>query len=127
MKRELILKKCDHCGAMVEVMQDCQCADCGLICCGKPMRTIQSNSVDAAFEKHVPTYRRIENQLLVTVNHVMDEDHYIEWVALVTDNRVGKKFLQPGNSAEVLFPYVPNGTLYAYCNKHELWKKEIEQ
>ena len=50
MKNELIIKKCQKCGALVEVINDCNCWDCGITCCGEPMVKLISNSVDASFE-----------------------------------------------------------------------------
>lgn len=126
MKKEFVIKKCAKCGAIVEVIKDCHCKDCGVVCCGESMQVVQPNSVDAAFEKHVPTYQIQDNQLLVTVNHVMDADHYIEWVAMVTEDEVIKKYLQPGQCAQVLFAYVEGARLYAYCNKHGLWETQVK-
>ena len=37
MKNELIIKKCQKCGALVEVINDCNCGDCRITCCGEPM------------------------------------------------------------------------------------------
>ena len=36
--KELILKKCMKCNALVKVLEDCSCDDCGIICCGEPMK-----------------------------------------------------------------------------------------
>ena len=52
---ELVIKKCTHCGAIVKVIKDCNCKE-GIQCCGEEMKTLVPNSVDAAVEKHVPTY-----------------------------------------------------------------------
>ena len=30
-------KQCLKCGALVEVIKDCTCEECGLQCCGQPM------------------------------------------------------------------------------------------
>ncbi len=124
--KELIIKKCAKCGAMIEVLQDCKCKGCGIMCCEQPMQVVKPNSVDASFEKHCPTYKVVENQILVTVNHVMDDAHYVEWVALVGDGKVGKKFFVPHTDAQVLFPYIPGSTLYAYCNLHGLWSTQVK-
>ena len=121
---KLMLKKCNSCGAMVKVIENCNCK-CGFECCGEKMADVLSNSVDAAFEKHVPTYERKDNKLEVRVNHVMEEDHYIEWIALVTDNKEEYVYLKPNEDAVVVFDDVNSGTLYSYCNKHGLWEKEI--
>ncbi len=32
--------KCEECGAMVKVLVDCECEDCGIQCCGKPMTEV---------------------------------------------------------------------------------------
>ena len=83
MNNELTIKKCKSCGAVVKVIEDCNCKDCGIMCCGEPMEKLVPNSVDAAIEKHVPTYEKVEDELLVKVNHVMEKEHYIEWISLV--------------------------------------------
>lgn len=121
---KLMLKKCNSCGAMVKVIENCNCK-CGFECCGEKMVDVLPNSVDAAFEKHVPTYERKDNKLEVRVNHVMEEDHYIEWIALVTDNKEEYVYLKPNEDAVVVFDDVSSGTLYSYCNKHGLWEKKI--
>ena len=56
MSQELIVKKCMKCGAIVKVIKDCTCENCGIQCCGEQMKVLEPNSVDAAVEKHVPTY-----------------------------------------------------------------------
>lgn len=125
MKKELVIKKCMSCGAMVEVLQDCNCNGCGIKCCDQPMKVLEPNTVDAAVEKHIPTYKINGDKITVTVNHVMEDEHYIEWIACVSDKSICKKFLNPGEKAEVTFKYFPNLTLYSYCNKHGLWKQDV--
>ena len=126
MKRELVLKKCSSCGALLKVIKDCECDDCGIKCCGEQMKEVVPNSVDASFEKHVPTYEIDGEFINVKVDHVMEEEHFIEWVAIVSEKRECIKYFNPGDICEVHFRYVPNSTLYAYCNKHGLWKTEVE-
>lgn len=126
MKKELIIKKCEKCGAIVKVIEDCKCGDCGISCCGEQMRVLTPNSVDASFEKHVPTYEKVEDEIFVTVNHVMEKEHFIEWIALVSDNKEYVVTLYPEQNAECRLPYIKGATLYAYCNKHGLWKAEVE-
>ena len=123
---ELILKKCLECGALVEVLHPCSCDDCGISCCGSEMVEVKANSVDAAVEKHVPTYEVVDHNLVVRVNHVMEEEHYIEWVALFSNGTLERISLKPGEEAICTFSNKSSGTLYAYCNKHGLWKNEIK-
>ena len=124
--RELTLKKCMSCDALVKVIKDCTCNNCGIKCCEKEMAVIKSNSVDAAFEKHVPNYERKDNKIIVSVNHVMEEDHFIEWICLVTDDKEEYKYFNPGDTPTCEFDNVKEGILYSYCNKHSLWETNIE-
>ena len=122
--RELVLKKCNRCGAIVKAIKDCTCEDCGIKCCDEEMTLIKPNSQDAAVEKHVPTYKIDGTDLLVTVNHVMEEDHYIEWIAFVSEEKEEYSYFKPGDECKATFKY-SKGTLYSYCNKHSLWIKEV--
>ena len=92
MKKELVIKKCSKCQALIEVVKDCTCNNCNIKCCGEEMIELVPNSVDAAFEKHVPNYEIIEEYIIVNVNHVMEEEHFIEWIAMSSDNKIIKKF-----------------------------------
>ena len=123
--KELILKKCLKCGAVIKVVKDCQCDDCGIICCHEPMKEIKANSADAVVEKHKPTYTTNKDKLIVTVNHVMEANHYIEWICLLTDNKEEYFYLKPGDNPVVEFPLASEGKIYSYCNKHSLWVTDI--
>ncbi|MEA4827935.1 desulfoferrodoxin [Clostridium sp. JNZ J1-5] len=116
--------KCDVCGNMVEVIHS---AGGTLVCCGKPMRLVGENTVDAANEKHVPVIEKIEGGVKVKVGeveHPMLEEHHIEWIEIHTENKVYRKYLKPGEKPEAVF-MVEEEVLYAreYCNLHGLWKK----
>ena len=123
--KDLILKKCNHCKAIVKIVNDCNC-DCGFVCCGEKMVTIKANSVDASFEKHVPTYEVNDDEIVITVNHVMEDDHYIEWISAITEKEEITKYFNPGEKPKLKCKYEPNMKLYAYCNKHGLWMNEVE-
>ena len=125
MSKELIVKKCMKCNAIVKVLEDCTCDNCGIRCCGENMEIITPNSVDASFEKHVPTFEIIDDEIVVTVNHVMEKEHYIEWISLVKENTEITVKLYPEQDAIARFPYMHGATLYAYCNKHGLWSADV--
>ena len=123
--KELVIRKCKHCNAMVKVMEECNCS-CGFVCCGEKMDEVVANSTDAAFEKHIPTYEIKGDSIEVLVNHVMEDDHYIEWISAVTDGEEQIKYLKPGMEAKATFRYIEGMTLYSYCNKHSLWMVEVK-
>ena len=117
--------KCDKCGNIVEVLHG---ADGKLVCCGEEMTLLQENTVDAAIEKHVPVLEKSGDTVTVKVGsvaHPMEEQHYIEFIELVTEARSYHAFLDPGKSAEASFD-IKGDVLFAraYCNLHGLWKSQ---
>ena len=124
--KELKLERCKKCNALVEVLEDCNCEGCGIICCEEKMEEVKANSVDAAFEKHVPTYEKVGDVMNIKVNHVMEEDHYIEWILVLTEKEEKKLILKPNDTPEMTVPYEKGALIYAYCNKHGLWKTVVE-
>ena len=56
----------------------------------------------------------------------MEEEHFIEWISMLANNKIIKKFLLPNEEASVIFPYVKESKIYSFCNKHGIWSKEVE-
>jgi len=126
MAKRLEVYKCDACGMMFEVINDCSCEPCTVMCCDKPMAVLIENTVDAAKEKHVPVIEQTDDGVKVTVGsvpHPMEEAHYIQWIELLADGVAYRRFLQPGQAPEASFPGV-SGSVCAreHCNLHGLWK-----
>ena len=69
MKNELLIKKCEECGALVKVLADCTCENCGIKCCGENMKVVTANSTDASAEKHVPTYEIIDDEMKISIHN----------------------------------------------------------
>ena len=126
MKNKITVKACKSCNAVIKILNCGNNENCEIKCCGEEMKELIPNSVDAAVEKHVPTYEKVEDEIYVKVNHVMEKEHYIEWISLVHDNKEYSVTLYPEQNAEVRFPDIPGSTIYSDCNKHGLWKKEVE-
>ncbi len=115
--------KCGICGNTVEVIH---AAAGELVCCGQPMNLQAENTTDAATEKHVPVVEKVKGGVKVTVGsvqHPMEESHYIEWIELLADGKAYRQFLNPGDAPEAFFP-VEGAQLTAreFCNLHGLWK-----
>lgn len=123
MTEKMQIYKCQICGNIVEMVHG---GKGELICCGQPMELNEENSTDAAVEKHVPVIEKIGDGYTVKVGsaaHPMEEDHYIEWIELISDDLSSRKFLKPGDAPEAVF-YIDSEdvTARAYCNIHRLWK-----
>jgi len=115
---------CPHCGNIVEMVHD---AGVNPVCCGQKMKELIPGSVDASAEKHVPAVKVADGIVEVnvgSVDHPMVDVHWIEWVELVSDKGIQRKYLNPGEAPNVKFILGGEKPLavYAYCNLHGLWK-----
>ena len=100
---EIKFYKCEHCGNIITVVKN---SGVPVMCCGQKMTEIVPGTTDAAVEKHVPAYEVKDGKVAVTVGsveHPMLDAHYIEWVALQTNQGVQRKELKPGQEPKVCF------------------------
>jgi len=123
MTKKLEIYKCDKCGNIVEVLH----TGVGeLACCGVPMKLLTENTTDAAKEKHVPVIEKTADGVTVrvgSVDHPMEEKHYIEWVQVIADGISYRQFLNPGEKPQATFKVSGlNIAAREYCNLHGLWK-----
>ena len=88
-----------------------------------------ANTVDAAFEKHVPVIEVAGDTVTVkvgSVEHPMLDAHYIEFVVLVTESGMQMKWPKPGMKPEAVFKITDKPVAaYEYCNLHGLWKADV--
>ncbi|HHV32669.1 desulfoferrodoxin family protein [Caproiciproducens sp. LBM24188] len=117
--------RCKICGNVVALLKN---GGGTLTCCGQPMTKLEANTTEAVQEKHIPAITRENGKLKVTIGsilHPMEVEHHIEWIALVTEDKVQFVFLKPGMQPIAEFEDVPSGAVYEYCNLHGLWKAEF--
>ncbi len=122
MRLSMKVFKCMVCGNIIEMLHD---KSGSLVCCGQPMKNLVENTVDAAKEKHVPVKEAIDSGLKVKVGsvaHPMEDSHYIEWIEIISGGQIYRKYLNPGDSPEAVFPVTGEWTAREYCNLHGLWK-----
>ena len=120
--------RCSVCGKIIAIVD----ARPGVptMCCGKPMEELEPNTRDGAHEKHIPVYKVEGNIVHVKVgevDHPMMDNHYIQWVALITNKGNQRKILNPGDKPEADFALLPGEEVKAvleYCNLHGLYKAE---
>ena len=126
MEENVRFYKCPICGNVIGLIDG---DSKHLRCCGQEMIALTGNEKDGATEKHVPVYEKVEDEIVVRVGeieHPMNKDHYIMWIAQVTDKKTTRVKLYPEQGTETRFEYIPGSTIYAYCNKHGLWKTTVE-
>lgn len=109
---------CNDCGNVITATGDAE-----LSCCGRKLLALQTTSED---DTHKLTVEEVEEDYYITIPHQMSKDHYISFVAYVMCDRVLMIKLYPEQSAELRFPKMQSGKLYAFCNKHGLWMKVVK-
>ncbi len=120
--------RCRHCGNMIAFVKK---SGVPVICCGEEMQKITENTVEASTEKHLPVIKREGSKVIVTVGsieHPMEEKHYIEWIALETKAGNQRKILQPGQKPQAVFYIAEDDEVikaYEYCNIHGLWSTSL--
>jgi superoxide reductase len=125
LKNRVAFYSCEVCGNIVGLIKN---GGGELTCCGKSMIKLEANTTDAAKEKHVPVASRKDGKIFVEVGsavHPMTENHYIEWIAVVSDYGTERISLSPTDEPKVIFCGKQNADIYAYCNLHGLWKSSI--
>ncbi|MBR2827625.1 MAG: heavy metal-binding domain-containing protein [Bacilli bacterium] len=90
-------------------------------------KVIRANSVDASSEKHVPNFEITGDKVRVYVSHVMEEDHYIEWILVDYGKKQIIEHFMPGDTPSIIVPYSDRMRAYSYCNKHSLWMNELKK
>ena len=118
------IHKCEICGNIVEMTH----GGAGeLVCCGKPMVKMEEKTADMATEKHVPVIEKNGDGYRVTVGstlHPMADDHYIEWIELISGDSIYRKHLKPGMDPVADFMIGDIAEVHAreYCSIHGLWR-----
>ena len=118
---------CEKCGNIVEMVN---ASGVTPHCCGQKMSVLEAGVVEASREKHIPEVEVLDGRVNVVVGsvlHPMAEEHSILWIYLETDKGGPRKELKPGDAPPVSFLLADEKpvAVYAYCNLHGLWKKEI--
>ncbi|MBP5427052.1 MAG: helix-turn-helix domain-containing protein [Clostridiales bacterium] len=91
-------------------------------CCGITLQVLEPIPEN---EKHTMNCEMVENEYYVSMTHGMTKEHYMSFIAYVTDNRCEIVKLYPEQTAEARFLNRGKGKLYAYCNLHGLFEKKI--
>ena len=122
---KLQIYKCDICGNIVEVLHE---GKGELVCCGQPMRLMEEKVQEEGSEKHLPVVKKVDDRVVVkigSVQHPMEDKHYIEWIEVIGEEESFRKFLMPGSVPEAEFSAEKLKEVRAYCNIHGLWSRKF--
>lgn len=87
-------------------------------CCGITLPPLEPETPD---EDHGIKVEIVEDEYYVTVSHPMTKDHYISFLAAVSDQGIQLTKLYPEGNAEARFRISCVRKMYAYCNRHGLY------
>ena len=116
--------QCKECKRVISYLDDMNSSKCG-----DHFEELLPNTTDGATEKHVPVVEENGNRIKVTVGsveHPMQEEHFINWIIIETTHGFQKKELKPNDKPVAEFLLADGEKLvatYEYCNLHGLWKK----
>lgn len=126
MAKRYEIYKCEICGNVVEVLH----GSVGqLVCCGQPMKLMETKKEEQGYEKHLPVVEYGDGKVMVkigSVSHPMEENHFIEMIEVITkDGSILRKYLNPGEKPEAEFEVEEIKEVREYCTIHGLWSKEV--
>ncbi|MBL7131277.1 MAG: desulfoferrodoxin [Candidatus Omnitrophica bacterium] len=120
------LYRCEICGNIVEITHEGAPA---LVCCNQPMVKLEAKTEDAGQEKHVPVVEESDNGIKVkvgSIEHPMEEKHYIKFIEVLTKEKVMHVELKPGQAPEAkcCVPKSDVVEVREFCTIHGLWRNK---
>lgn len=88
-------------------------------CCGISLPSLEAEETDG---QHSIRMEKVEDEYYVTVDHEMTKEHYISFIAAVSDNGFNIVKMYPEGKADARFKINRVKALYCYCNRHGLFR-----
>ena len=91
-------------------------------CCGITLPEVEAEKDE---EGHCICVETVDNEHSVTIQHPMGKGHYISFIAYVTTDALDLVKLYPEQGISVRFRKKGHGIIYAYCNRHGMFKTMV--
>ena len=105
---------CPVCGNVIHAL-----GEGSFSCCGVQLAPCEAEEPD---DDHAITVERIEDEWYITLDHPMTKDHYISFIAYVNTGGITLAKLYPEQEAAARIRVGMSGTIFAYCNRHGLFR-----
>ena len=105
---------CTVCGNVIQAAGEAVVSCCGI--------TLPPMEPEAADPEHGIRTEIAEDEYYVSVDHPMTREHYISFLAAVSDHGIQLVKLYPEGEAEARFRIDRVQKIYAYCNRHGLFQ-----
>ena len=87
-------------------------------CCGVTLPPVEAEPED---EEHKISMQIIEDEIFVSVSHPMEKEHYISFIAAISDQGIMLVKLYPEGPAEARFKISRIKKICVYCNRHGMF------
>ena len=104
---------CPVCGNVIEAT-----GEAVVNCCGITLPPLEAEACDA---EHQIKKETVEDEYYVTLDHPMTKEHYMSFIAAVSDDGIQLKKLYPEGPCEARFKIRAVRKIYAFCNRHGLF------
>ena len=113
---------CPVCGNVIRTIGETIISCCGITL--PPLEPETESASTSAEDSHYIKVEPVEDEYYVSLKHPMTKEHYISFIAAVSDQSVQFTKLYPEQAAEARFKRARVKYIYAYCNHHGLylWK-----
>lgn len=91
-------------------------------CCGITLLEQEAEKCD---ENHMIQLETVDDEYHVMIDHPMSKEHYVSFIAYVTSDGVEITKLYPEQDTSVRFRKKGHGIIYAYCNRHGMFKMQM--
>ena len=108
---------CPVCGNVIQAA-----GEAVISCCGITLPPLEAEPVDP---NHMFRVEIIEDEYYVTIGHPMEKNHFISFLAAVSDQEIQFIKLYPEGNAEARFRMNRVKYFYAYCNRHGLFQVKL--
>lgn len=101
---------CPVCGNVINAM-----GEGSFHCCGVALPPLEAEEGD---REHLIQVEEWEGRSFVTIDHPMEKNHYISFIAQVRFDRLEIVKLYPEQLPEATMSHWPGAEFYVYCNRH---------
>lgn len=108
---------CPKCGNVLTSMGDAQVSCCGI--------TLPPLEAEPTADTHCFQLEQVEDETYVTMVHPMEKEHFISFFAYTSSDRLQLVKLYPEGNAAARMQLRGHGWLYAFCNRHGLYRKRV--
>ena len=91
-------------------------------CCGRKLNPLEARPADLS---HRVSAEEVEGDYYITLEHGMEKQHYITFMAYAAWDRVLLIKLYPEQAAQARFPRTHHGMLYICCSSHGLFSTSL--